>query len=203
MEFLQHIVFINLEKRKDRQAEILDELAKMELFANRFNAIPKEMGILGCGLSHLAVLKMAKNNNWPHVLILEDDFTFLVDKETFYQQMIRLEEYSTRHQFDVCFLSYNMQQSADIPNEDHLIRALDCQTASGYLVQQHYYDKLIDLFEMAMQMLESTGQHWIYANDQLWKRFQTTDQWIAFKTRIGKQRASYSDNSGCFTNYNV
>ena len=165
MEFLQHIVFINLDRRKDRLAEILDELAKMDLVASRFDAIPKEIGILGCGLSHLAVLKMAKNNNWPHVLILEDDFTFLVDKATFYQQLTLLEEYSTRHKFDVCFLSYNMQQSADIPNEDYLIRALDCQTASGYIVQQHYYDKLIELFEMAMPMLEKSRMHWIYAND--------------------------------------
>jgi len=203
MEFLQHIVFINLDRRKDRLAEILDELAKMDLVANRFDAIPKEMGILGCGLSHLAVLKMAKNNNWPHVLILEDDFTFLVDKATFYQQLTLLEEYSTIHQFDVCFLSYNLLQSTDIPNEEHFIRALECQTASGYLVQQHYYDKLIELFEMAMPMLEKSRMHWIYANDQVWKRFQPTDQWIAFKTRIGKQRASYSDNSGCFIDYNV
>ena len=202
-KFLQHIVFINLEKRTDRLAEINAEMAKMGLVAERFNAISRPIGNIGCFLSHLAVLKMAKINRWPQVLILEDDFTFVMEKEEFLEQMEALNDYATRHQFDVCFLSYNMQRSTEIPSETHFIRALDCQTASGYIVKQHYYDKLIELYEWAMPLLESTGQHWNYANDQVWKRYQSTDNWIAFKKRIGKQRPSFSDNSGCFTDYNV
>ena len=49
-----------------------------------------------------------------------------------------------------------------------------------------------------MPLLESTRQHWIYCNDQIWKRFQETDNWYYFTTRIGKQRAGYSDNGGCY-----
>ena len=102
MEFLNFVVFINLEKRKDRLAEISKEMDKMQIQATRFNAVEKNTGIVGCGLSHLAVLKLAKDNNWPHVLILEDDFTFLVDKPKFQTEMKSLVDYSTRHQFDVC-----------------------------------------------------------------------------------------------------
>mgnify|MGYP003336800866 CR=1 FL=1 len=201
MKFLDHIVFINLENRHDRLAQITGELEKMGLTATRFNAILKQSGIVGCGLSHLAVIKMARDNNWPYVLILEDDFTFEVDKETLITQVESLAEYSDTHPLDVCFFSYNMQKSEPITGTEVFIKALDCQTSSGYLIMNHYYTKIIELYEWAMPFLEKTNQHWIYANDVVWKKYQPTDNWIAFKNRIGKQRASYSDNSCCFMDY--
>ena len=203
MDFLKHIVFINLEKRKDRLAEITGELAKMELDASRFNAIAETVGLVGCGKSHTAVLKMARENEWPYVLILEDDFQFIVDKDNLKRQMELLTDYAASNTFDVCFLSYNMVKSDHIPGEKNFIKAVECQTASGYIVMKHYYTKLIDLYEWAIPLLQSTGHHWIYANDQIWKQYQKTDKWIAFSTRLGIQRPSYSDNAMSFQDYKV
>lgn len=81
-------------------------------------------------------------------------------------------------------------------------RALCAQTASCYVVQAHYYDVLIRLYEEALPLLEHTRQHWLYANDQIWKLLQTTDTWVATKKRVGKQRDGYSDNAKCFMSYN-
>ena len=50
-KFLHHIVFINLEKRTDRLAEINAEMAKMGLVAERFNAISRSIGNIG---AHMA-----------------------------------------------------------------------------------------------------------------------------------------------------
>jgi len=94
----------------------------------------------------------------------------------------------------------NTSQNCDF---DFLIRATDVQTASGYIVNCNYYDKLIDLYEWSVDLLDKTRAHWLYANDQVWKRFQKDDLWFCFKTRIGKQRAGYSDNSERFNDYNV
>ena len=52
-----------------------------------------------------------------------------------------------------------------------------------------------------MPLLESTKMHWIYANDQIWKKKQITDKWYCFKTRLGKQRSGFSDNANSFMNY--
>jgi hypothetical protein len=52
-----------------------------------------------------------------------------------------------------------------------------------------------------MPLLENTGMHWIYANDQIWKEYQKKDQWLYFIKRIGKQIDGYSDNSERMTNY--
>jgi GR25 family glycosyltransferase involved in LPS biosynthesis len=36
-----------------------------------------KMGAIGCSMSHLDVLKIAKKNNWDYVTIFEDDVLFL------------------------------------------------------------------------------------------------------------------------------
>ena len=75
---IEKIFFINLDKRTDRREEIENELKKMELTAERYSAISTpESGIVGCGYSHLNVLKMAREQNVKNVLILEDDFEFI------------------------------------------------------------------------------------------------------------------------------
>ena len=82
---LTKIYYINLNKRPDRREHIEKELNAFDL---RYEAIEtKGFGIHGCGLSHLNVIKMAKENNYENVLILEDDFTFLVSKEEFEKQL--------------------------------------------------------------------------------------------------------------------
>lgn len=91
-------------------------------------------------------------------------------------------------------LSYNLHKYEEIKDEC-VNRLLFSQTASGYLVNSHYYDKLINLYEKTMPLLEKTRQHWNYANDIVWKDLQKTDNWYYFKTRIGKQRAGYSNHA--------
>ena len=96
--------------------------------------------------------------------------------------------------------SYNLQKTE--PCEySFLLRVLEGQTASGYLVNEKYYDTLINLYEEAIPLLESTGIHWIYANDQIWKKLQTLDTWYCFRNRLGKQRDGFSDNSKTYTSY--
>jgi hypothetical protein len=43
--------------------------------------------------------------------------------------------------------------------------------------------------------------HWVYLLDQYWKSLQPTNEWYAFKTRIGIQRAGFSDLAGGFVEY--
>jgi glycosyl transferase family 25 len=181
------IYVINLDHRVDRLAEVSKELGDMGLRFTRFPAIKTTPGILGCGLSHLAVLKEARERKLPCVLIFEDDFMFTVDKETFYEKM-EIEE-----PFDVVMLSYEMHNSA--PYKSGLLKVIDAQTTSGYIVHSRFYDALINLYEEAMPLLQSTGMHWVYANDQIWKKLQPAAQWFAFEPRLGRQRASISDCS--------
>jgi len=198
---IDKIIYINLNKRTDRRELIESELNNFDLKFERFEAIETQgFGILGCGLSHLQVLKIAKERSYENILILEDDFTFLISKEEFEKELNNF--FNSNIDFDVCFLSYNLIKKEETQYK-FIVKALECQTASGYIVNKKYYDKLINLYEIAMPLLEQTQQHWNYANDQIWKQLQIKDNWYCFSKRIGKQRPGYSDNSQTYFDYDV
>ena len=197
---IDKIIYINLEKRVDRREEIEKELINYNLEFERFNAIETQgFGILGCGLSHLSVFKLAKERNYKNVLILEDDFTFTVSKEDFETNLEKF--FKLDLDYDVLFLSYYLNIESNNSEYEFLGKVIEAQTASGYLVNQKYYDKLIELFEWAIPLLQSTGEHWNYANDQVWKKLQKEDNWYYLIPRMGKQRNGYSDNSQIYINY--
>ena len=76
---LTNVFYINLESRPDRKEHIEGQL-KTVGFPNveRFNAIkmPNGDGRIGCSLSHIKCLEIAKERGYSHVLICEDDTLF-------------------------------------------------------------------------------------------------------------------------------
>jgi glycosyl transferase family 25 len=211
MDKIDKIIYINLEKRKDRREEIEEEFRRMEIPQDkiiRFNAIAHQIGMLGCTQSHIQVLELAKKEDWKNVLILEDDFDFVVSKddlkkslEYFFQKM------DNEKSWDVLMFGYNLGNSGNysIPfQEDEKIGKIGyAQTTSGYLVNRHYFDTLLNNFKEGYQYLENTKIHWIYAIDVYWKTLQAKDNWFYFKNRLGIQRKSFSDISGVVTEYGV
>jgi GR25 family glycosyltransferase involved in LPS biosynthesis len=189
---IEHIFYINLAHRTDRRSEIEYELENMGLShqAERFDAILMKPGPFGCGYSHIGALKLAKERGYKNVLILEDDFMFVVNKETLEENCkLFFENVKT---YDVCMFSYNTMKAEEC-TYPFLKKVLDSQTASGYLVHENFYDILIDNFETAMKNLRNGYAHWHYSIDQSWKILQPSALWYQFTSRIGKQRPSYSD----------
>ena len=98
--------YINLERRIDRRSEVEEEFRDKFLQVERFPAIEYTPGTIGCNLSHIAVLKLAKARGYKSVMIFEDDFEFLVSKEQWEQLIAQLPA-----SYDVVMLSYNMIRS--------------------------------------------------------------------------------------------
>lgn len=191
MEYIDKIFYINLERRKDRLDQIHVEFEKMDFpeeKIERFNAV--DLGQIGCIDSHLGVLMLAKERHYKNVLILEDDFTFLVDRKTF-DQKIRYFFSTKKPEFYVLMLSYLCFHSEPFDNQVSI--GMDCQDASGYLVNESAYNPLITLFSYGRQELLKTGAHWLYVNDQIWKKMQTEGKWFIFNEPIGKQSGSESN----------
>ena len=101
---IKHILYINLESRPDRKKHVEKQLKRIGLKGERFNAIKLPNGALGCSMSHLKCIEMAKQNNWEHILILEDDILF-TEPNTFIQQMNKFLE--NQKDFDVCLIAGN------------------------------------------------------------------------------------------------
>ena len=190
MNHIDKVVYINLSKREDRRAHIESVLSEYGISAQRFEAIEHSHGLYGCGLSHLAVLKMARDNSWNNVLILEDDILFNKSPEEIRADLSRLFE--SGPEFDVCMLDINLQRSE--PAEQYwLIRVRYAHCAGAYLVNGHYYQALIDLYEWALPELLHTGMHWVYANDAVWGKLQAVDRWFTFTSQVCRQMSGYSD----------
>ena len=204
---IDKIFYINLDKREDRKLEIEAELSGFDLLDNA-ERIPgiftPGQGILGCTMSHLHAIKLAKERGYSNVLILEDDFQFTLSKAEFEDQM-RLffdSDLGLGLSFDVCMISYNIQRS-EPSSYPFLTRVLEAQTASGYIVSACFYYKLIELYEWAIPLLSQTKEHWHYANDQCWTHLQDRDKWYCIQPRLGIQSAGFSDNSSRFIDRGV
>ena len=195
---IKHAVYINLVTRPDRKQHVETQLKMLGITAERFNAIKLPNGALGCSMSHLKCLEMAKANSWPHLLIVEDDIKFL-NPELFKSQ---LNLFLSNHKsWDVVLIGGN-----NIPPytkiDDTCVKVSTCQTTTGYLVNSHYFDILIDNFRTGIKnLLEFPDKHVMYAIDKYWFQLQKRDNWFLIIPLTVTQREDYSDIEKRPTNY--
>lgn len=193
LEDIKHIFYINLEHRIDRKLHVEKELSKVGLTNfTRFNAIKMQNGALGCSMSHLKCIQLAKENNWPHVLIVEDDIEFL-DPNTFINQANKF--FNSVDKWDVLLLAgNNILPYKTIDNNDSCVKVSGCLTTTGYIVSSHYYDKLIQNIKMGITFfMRRPQQKKLYAIDVFWKPLQEVDNWYLLTPLTVIQMEDYSD----------
>ena len=196
MNTIQHAFYINLESRPDRKKHVEKELSTVGIKAQRFNAIRLPNGAIGCSMSHMKCIEMAKQNNWDHVCIVEDDIQFLNPK-LFIEQCNK----ALSKNFDVVLLAGN-----NVPPytriDDSCVKVTKCQTTTGYVVKQHYYDKLIaNIKDGINKLLREPEKRVLYAIDKYWFQLQEIDTWFLVTPLTVTQREDYSDIEKCKTNY--
>ena len=197
--YIDGVLYINLDKRTDRREAMEAQCDVYGISCERLSAIAHSFGIVGCTQSHRVAYLLAKDRGYKNVLIFEDDFQFLVSPEEFEQEIGHIFESGL--EFDVCMLAYNLKSFQECGKDSGVLRVYEAQTASAYIVNRHYYDTLIELYDCVLPLLEQTREHWKYANDQAWKPLQGMNRWYCTKTRIGKQRDGFSDNAQEYVSY--
>jgi glycyl-tRNA synthetase beta subunit len=85
-----------------------------------------------------------------------------------------------------------------IDDEPTFVRIIEAQNACGYIVKYDYLDKLINLYEYAVVQLGTTFEHYLYMNDQIWKKLQIHDKWFCFIKKMARQRPGFSNLSQQF-----
>jgi hypothetical protein len=184
--FVDHVVYINLDHRTDRRAQIIATLAPHfpPEKVTRFSAVRRDCGILGCVESHIAVLEMAKEKGWKNVLVLEDDAVWDTDFTTAYECLKRLVE----SPYDsIVFGGHNTRW------DEKTLRLLRTFGTEAYLIQSHYYDTLIDNLKESKAMLETSGRAWEHGLDVHMNALYKTDKWYAVVPGLMKQLPGYSD----------
>jgi glycosyl transferase family 25 len=195
---IKHAFYINLDSRPDRKAHVEKQMSNIGIVAERFKAIKLPNGALGCSMSHLKLLELAKANNLPHILIVEDDILF-TDVSLFVNQFNKFLE--LHKDFDVVLISgNNLPPYKNI--DDTCVKVTQCQTTTGYLVQSHYYDTIINNYRKGIKnLIENPGNHKLFAIDKFWFNLQKIHKWYLIIPLTVTQREDYSDIEKRPTNY--
>ena len=190
------IFYINLNHRTDRNKHVLQQIETIGCNGIRIEAVECKQGAIGCGMSHIRCLELAKEQNLPFVCIVEDDITF-TNPDLFRAQLDSF--LSSSIDWDVLLLGTNMGPPFD--KEEGCLRVFNAQTTTGYIVKQHYYDTLLNSFKKSVGHLLSDYNVKLFAIDILWKQLQQRDRWYVLHPLTVIQREDYSDIEKGVVNY--
>jgi glycosyl transferase family 25 len=195
-----HAYYINLEHRTDRNQHVIEQLTNLGLPKfERFNAIKTQNGAIGCSMSHLKILQNALDNNYNHVLIMEDDITFL-NPEVFKENFNTFLKNQGNNWDVILFAGNNVGPYDKI--DDVCIKVKQCQTTTGYLVNGHYLKRLVNNVKMGLtNLLNKPDKKILYAIDKFWFVLQGMDRWFLIVPPTVIQREDYSDIEKRKTNY--
>jgi GR25 family glycosyltransferase involved in LPS biosynthesis len=210
--FVDHIYYINLDKRTDRKLHIEKEIKTNFDFmlknTTRITGVvyhdnnnkPLINGAIGCSMAHSNAIQDAIKNNYERILILEDDFEFICNKSKFLKDInYFLNNYKN---FDIFLLSFNGILSKKVTDLIEIVeRSI---TTSGYIISKQAFQPLIDVCTNSVKTLKKTKVISEGAIDVLWNNIiKTRKKTYKFNYRIGKQIASYSDIEKRKVNYNA
>lgn len=192
-----NILCINLKSRLDRKTHAIKELEKLNktLFSgytiyDAHKSKRYEHKALGCNLSHIGCLQYAAKENWPMVLICEDDITF-TNVPLFESQLSAFLD--SKIEWDVILIAGNNFQPYNVINET-CIRVLACQTTTGYIVKREYYSTLESNFKESYTLLKNNRHKYsIYAMDKWWFSLQREHNWYLIIPLTIIQYTNYSN----------
>jgi GR25 family glycosyltransferase involved in LPS biosynthesis len=191
MELFEHTLFINLDSREDRLVHAQSEFKKMNITAERVSAVKMKIGAVGCTMSHIKCIELAKNRGYDQVFICEDDITFT--NPTILKQQIEKFQNNDEILWDILIIGGNNVPPYNQIN-DYVARVFYCQTTTGYIVKSHYYDTLLANFkESAKNFMREPERKKEFALDIYWKRLQLQDFWYMITPPTVTQYESYSD----------
>lgn len=182
-EFIDKVVYINLDKRpnkNDHMKKILSIFPTEKVI--RFSAIEWNPGSVGCTKSHIEVMKMAIDNKWNNVLILEDDVVW-----NRFEIGYTLLEKLAKQEYDVIHLG-----PAKAHYNVNTLRLYSGYCTSSYLVNGHYIPKLLSNFQEGLDLLIDTKSD-KYPCDVHWASLMKTDKWYLCNPCFMYQQESYSD----------
>ena len=199
---IAHVMYINLAARVDRKEHVETQLRSIGIspeVITRFDAIRLTNAALGCSMSHLKCMEIAKANHFAEVMIVEDDITFL-NPPLFVRQM---NAFLSKHTvWDVVLLAGN-NFPPFLAIDNTCVQVSRCQTTTGYLVREEYFDTLIDNFKTGIkEFIQNQTLVSMFAIDQFWFHLQRAHNWfLIIPLTVTQRENDYSDIEKCVINY--
>lgn len=198
-KYFDNIYCINLDSRKDRWKECLEEFDKVGLTnqVERFSAIKLSPGIAGCTKSHYEVIKLAKSRGEKTILILEDDVKFLTtDVWNLYE--IAINQLKNKNlEFDIFYFGGNIYGNNNSEKIDSNVFRLNfIKTTHAYVIKSRIFDKIINKYSNTNW---SDGNNWTTSVNRLnidyfyLSEIQSLNNCYGIYPGVCQQRLSYSD----------
>lgn len=196
-EYIDAVVYINLDNRKDRKKSITKLLSKLNINPKKIHRLSatynKNNGHKGCADSHIRAIKLAKKNKWSNVLILEDDFQLAVKPKKAVHILDTVFK-ELGDDWDVVQLAacHMKKEKCKYKYLDNLIRGT---TTSGYILSNRLYNSLLKNFKKAYSEIKDDKKYKTssHAIDQHWSSLQKEKKWYITNPKIGKQGSGHSD----------
>lgn len=205
-DLVDAVLYINLEHRVDRREHLLGELGRVGVPASkihRVDAVRRDVGALGCTLSHIKALELVLEKGWERVLVLEDDFTWMpgvgalgVEKQV--GDLMSLPS----GKWDVVQISWNPSgRVVGVGRLPWLRRAVGVRTTSGYFIRRDFVSELLECFVDAAATMEAEGWSAEQCCDMRWQELQHQAEWYVAYPPLGYQMDGWSDVEGKEVSY--
>jgi GR25 family glycosyltransferase involved in LPS biosynthesis len=190
-DYFDKIFCINLDRRKDRWEETVQELKKWGVFEgiNRISAVDGNKiknttklknGELGLLETHLKILRNAKTKKYKNILLIEDDIEFT-------KEIQNLESYFNELPKNWDMLWFGGNHNTHAGNKinlvsDKIIKCNNTYSTHCFAINNSVYDILIDIILKREKPVD------VYYSD-----IQKTHNCFSFNPSIAIQRPSFSD----------
>ena len=197
-----HIYYINLDHREDRNEEFLSEMKALGIPNEQITRVSaiynEECGALGCSQSHAKAIKLFLDSPHERCIIFEDDF--VPKKEEWVSFFEKMKAYPTEG-WDLIQLSGNILDGCEtsIP---FLRKAFHVQTSSSYLLQKRFAPILLENIQEGARALKAKYSD-LFCIDIHWLPLQIKSLWFISEPVLGYQRESYSDILKRVTKYGL
>jgi hypothetical protein len=158
-----NLYLINLEHRTDKKDTFMKDIDSQPFNIHHFKAIANTKGWRGCSLSHLSLVKYAKDNKMPYIVVAEDDALIKVSPEEVADLMSSLANNLDKWEIfngapSIWDKRDKIEELVAIQNEfnDKLINLNWGQSTSFMAYNSNVYDKLLAYnFEMEIDQFNA------------------------------------------------
>nr|WP_298659796.1 glycosyltransferase family 25 protein [uncultured Flavobacterium sp.] len=174
---------INLPSRVDRRENVLTQLNGVDF--EFIDGVIDNKPLIGIAKAHLSCVQKAKDNNWPQVLIMEDDLILRPNFEKYLNECL----YNCPENWDVLLGGvYNSKQYLNY--NDFWDKLGEFRALHFYIVNQKAYDKILAYDFESMQHIDA----WMNRHGRNLNCFVT-------KKFIATQQSGFSNNANATVDY--
>lgn len=203
-EIVDGIFLINLDQYPENLEKSKEEMSKIGIKV--FTIFPGilinngetfEDRLMGCALSHIGVIKKAKEKNLKRILILEDDIEFHPNTNNYLHS---IDRFMNENKFDLFYLGGNvcLCNYRDMTNvANNIVKIKGILTTHAYIISSDAYDILINIFNNpSLKLTKHTALDNYYIN-----YVQNRGRSYVLNPRIAYQRAGFSYIENSYQDY--